>query len=75
MSDFDRQNEEVFSILHENHARQGVTRTVGYIVSQEQAERLSVLEARQDKGSNLGGMIVMGLTALAVIAAAVALLM
>ncbi len=75
MSDFDRQNEEVFSILHENHARQGVTTTVGYIVSQEQAERLSVLEAQRNKGGGLGGMIVMLLTALAVIAAAVALLM
>lgn len=68
MSDFDRENEEVFTIVHNNPYRTGVKQTVGYIVPAEQAERLAAQEAVEKK-SDVGGLIWLCLVALAITAA------
>lgn len=53
MSEFDRENEDVFQIVHDNPRRRGVIRDVGYIINQEQAKRFSAYEASQNRK---GGM-------------------
>lgn len=65
MSEFDKQNEEVFAMVHNNPYRTGVKQMVGYIVPAEQAEQLAVLEASESK-SNVRGMIGLCLAALAI---------
>ena len=50
MSDFDRENEDVFQIVHDNPRRRGVTRNVGYIINTEQAQRFAVYEAEKKRG-------------------------
>ena len=49
MSEFDRENEDVFQIVHGNPRRRGVIRDVGYIINQEQAQRFSAYEAAQKR--------------------------
>lgn len=69
MSDFDRENKDVFDIVHNNPNRTGMARTVGYIVPLEQMEEL---EARKrSTWDNIGWMII---AALAVVVATVAAL-
>ncbi len=65
MSEFDRQNEEVFAMVHNNPYRTGVKRDAGYIITAEQAERLAVLETSERKGQ-CSGVIGLCLAALAV---------
>jgi len=65
MSEFDRENEEVFSMVHNNPYRAGVKRMVGYIIPAEQAQRLAVMEACESRDSTRG-MIGLCLAALAV---------
>lgn len=54
MSEFDRQNEDVFQIVHNNPRRRGVSRTIGYIVPQEQAEQFAAFEAIQQRSVRYG---------------------
>ena len=54
MSEFDRENEDVFQIVRDNPRRRGVTRDVGYIINQEQAQRFASYEAAQKRR---GGMV------------------
>lgn len=74
MSEFDRQNEDVFQIVHDNPRRRGVIRTVGYIVSREQAERFAAFEAAQKRGDR-HGLIMMVLAVIAVLGTALMALM
>lgn len=49
MSEFDKQNEDVFQIVKNNPRRRDVIQPAGYIISQEQAERFAVYEALQQR--------------------------
>lgn len=74
MSEFDRENEDVFQIVHDNPRRRGVIRDVGYIVNRDAAERFAAYEAAQKRR---GGMVfkyiaLMCLVALAVICITIA---
>lgn len=42
MSDFDRQNEDVFSLVRENRRRSDLAPVIGYIVPQKEAQELAV---------------------------------
>lgn len=53
MSEFERENEEVFRIVRDNPRRRAVIRDVGYIVSLDTAERFAAYEAAQNRR---GGM-------------------
>ena len=75
MSEFDQQDEEVFSIVHGNPRRRGVTRSVGVIVPYEQAVRFAACEAAQKRGGSWVGGACILIPALAVIAATAAALL
>lgn len=51
MSQFDRENNEVIAIVNENHRRNSICPTVGYIVSSEEAHSLAVHKVRDHKGT------------------------
>ncbi|MGM9627285.1 MAG: hypothetical protein ACI3V4_04230 [Faecousia sp.] len=73
MSEFDRENEDVFQIVHDNPRRRGVIRDVGYIVNRDVAERFAAYEAAQKRrGGDWVGPVVMILGTIAVIAMTVA---
>lgn len=73
MSDFDKENEDVFLIVHDNPRRRGVIQDVGIIVNRDAAERFAAYEAAQKRRDgdwrSVGFMI---LAAAAVIVAALA---
>lgn len=74
MSEFERENEDVFQIVRDNPRRRGVIRDVGYIVNRDAAERFAAYEAAQKRR---GGMwfkyiALMCLVALAVICITIA---
>lgn len=47
MSEFDRENDIVFQMVHENRRRSGITVQTGIVVPREDAERFCAWEARQ----------------------------
>ena len=52
MSEFERQNADLFHAIHANHRRSRTTRTIGYIVTGEQAQRFASYEASQRRGGD-----------------------
>lgn len=46
MSTFERENNEVFQMVRQNHHRSEVCQTIGYIVTEEQARGLVQLDRR-----------------------------
>ena len=74
MSEFERENEQVFQIVRDNPRRRGVIREVGYIIDQEQARRLAAYEAAQKRRCGMGFKYIalMCLVALAVICITIA---
>ena len=54
MSEFERENEEVFHIVRANPRRRGVIRDVGYIINQEQAQRFAAYEAAHKRRGGMG---------------------
>ena len=74
MSEFERENEEVFQIVRDNPRRRGVIRDVGYIVSRDAAERFTAYEAAQKRRGGMGFKYIalMCLVALAVICITIA---
>ena len=75
MSEFERENEEVFQIVHGNPRRRGVIRDVGYIINGEQAQRFAAYEAANKRGGMwFKDIALMCLAVLAVICITVATL-
>lgn len=60
MSQFDRENNEVISLVNENHRRSNITQAVGVIVPMEEAEKIAVQNARAS--SNTGSIVSVILT-------------
>lgn len=50
MSQFDRENNEVFSLVNENHRRSCVCPTIGVIVPVEDAKEIAVQKSRAAQG-------------------------
>lgn len=40
MSRFEKENNEVFQMVRQNHHRSGVCQTIGYIVTEDEARRM-----------------------------------
>lgn len=72
MSEFDKQDQDVFQIVHDNPRRRGVIRDVGYIVNQDVAEQFAAYEAsRKRRGPGFQTAACMVLAALLMVAVAV----
>lgn len=75
MSEFDKENEDVFQIVHDNPRRRGVIQDVGIIVNRDAAERFAAYEAAQKRlGGDWRSIRFLVLATLAVIVATVAAL-
>lgn len=58
MSEFDKENEDVFSLVRENRRRSDLAPVIGYIVPMKQAHSYAAYEAAQDRnGSGIGSLI------------------
>ena len=58
MSEFEKQNAEVFAMVHNNPRRRGIIRAVGYIVPMKQAQSYAAYEAAQARnGRGIGSLI------------------
>ena len=58
MSEFEKQNAEVFAMVHDNPRRSGVLTEIGYIVPMKQAQRYAAYEAAQARnGSGISSLI------------------
>lgn len=52
MSQFDRENQELFQMVGENHRRSGLTKVVGYIVPADQAQKFAAYEAKHKRAGS-----------------------
>lgn len=52
MSEFDRQDQELFRMVGENHRRSGLTKVVGYIVPADQAQKFAAYEAKHKRAGS-----------------------
>ena len=68
MSEFDRENEDVFSLVRENRRRSDLAPVIGYIVPMKQAQSYAAYEAAQARnGSGIGSLILAAVGMLAVV--------
>lgn len=75
MSEFDKENEDVFQIVHNNPRRRGVIQDAGYIVNRDVAERFAAYEAAQKRqNSDWRGPVMLIIATLMIIGLTVALL-
>jgi len=75
MSEFDRENEDVFAIVRDNPRRRGVLREVGIIVPMEEARCYAAYQAGRKSGGQWQGAAFMVIAVLAVIGMTVAALL
>lgn len=72
MSEFEKQNAEVFAMVHDNPRRSGVLTEIDYIVPMKQAQSYAAYEAAQARnGSGIGSLILAAIGLLAVVAVTV----
>lgn len=57
MSEFDRENEDVFSLVRENRRRSDLAPVIGYIVPQKEAQEMAVKRAVRSKADGAGALI------------------
>ncbi len=74
MSEFDRENEDVFAIVRDNPRRRGVRQEVGIIVPMEDAKCYAAYKAGRKCGGQWQGAAFMVISVLAVIGMTVAAL-
>lgn len=68
MSEFDRENEDVFSLVRENRRRSDLAPVIGYFVPMKQAQSYAAYEAAQARnGSGIGSLILAAIGLLAVV--------
>ncbi len=48
MSRFEKENNEVFQMVRQNHHRRQVCQTIGYIVTEDEARQLVMLGQKQE---------------------------
>ena len=72
MNEFEKQNAEVFAMVHGNPRRSGVLTDIGVIVPMKQAQSYAAYEAAQARnGSGIGSLILAAIGLLAVVAVTV----
>ena len=57
MSEFDRQNEDVFYLVRENRRRSDMAPVIGYFVPQKEAQEMAVEMAVRNKTDGAGVLI------------------
>lgn len=57
MSQFEREDMDVIAMVNAHNRRQNITRQVGYIVTQEEAQELAVAKARERNGDGIGSIL------------------
>lgn len=57
MSEFDKQNEDVFSLVRENRRRSDLAPVIGYIVPQKEAQELAVKKAVRNRVDGAGVLL------------------
>lgn len=57
MSEFDRENEDVFSLVRENRRRSNLAPVIGYIVPQKEAQEMAVERAVGNRADGAGVLI------------------
>lgn len=57
MSEFDKQNEDVFSLVRENRRRSDLAPVIGYIVPQKEAQELAVKKAVGNRADGAGVLL------------------
>lgn len=71
MSDFDRQNEDVFSLVRENRRRSNLAPVIGYIVPQNEAQELAVKKMVGNRADGAGALLLIAAQLFVLVAAAV----
>ena len=74
MSEFERQNEEAFSLVRENRRRCDLAPVIGYIVTEQQAKKMAVDLARSQHPGVWTGPVMMAIATVATIILTVAAL-
>lgn len=64
MSEFEREDQEVFSLVRQNRRRSGITETVGYIVPEKDVREFVAYRAGRQRG---GETLMIGIIALALL--------
>lgn len=59
MNEFDRQNEDVFSLVRENRRRSDLAPVIGYIVPQQEAQELAVKKATGNRADGIGALVLL----------------
>ena len=71
MSEFDRQNEDVFALVRENRRRSDLAPVIGYIVPQQEAREMAVEMAVRRKTDGAGVLFLFAVQLFVLVAAAV----
>lgn len=66
MSEFDRENEDVFALVRENRRRSDLAPVIGYIVPMKQAQSYAAYEAAQARNSRGIGSLILAAAGLLV---------
>lgn len=74
MSEFERADHEVISMVNENRRRSGLTRTVGVIVPVDEARRMVVTAVRPKDKNGAGSLALMALALLVIVVVSVSVL-
>ena len=71
MSEFDRQNEDVFALVRENRRRSDLAPVIGYIVPQQEAREMAVKRAVRSKDDGTSVLFLFAVQLFVLVAAAV----
>ena len=71
MSEFDRQNEDVFSLVRENRRRSNLAPVIGYIVPQKEAQELAVKKMVGNRADGAGTLLLIAAQLFVLVTAAV----
>lgn len=59
MNEFDRQNEDVFSLVRENRRRSDLAPVIGHIVPQQEVQELAVKKATGNRADGIGALVLL----------------
>lgn len=71
MSEFDRENEDVFFLVRENRRRSDLAPVIGYFVPQKEAQEMAVERAVRSKADGAGALILFAVQLFVLVAVAV----
>ena len=71
MSEFDKQNEDVFSLVRENRRRSDLAPVIGYIVPQKEPQKLAAEKAVGNRADGAGVLLLIAAQLFVLVTAAV----